>query len=335
MSMTGRPDQSTAGARSGAQAGAIADAAAHLLAGGLVAFPTETVYGLGADATNGRAVAAIYEAKSRPAFNPLIAHVPSLDQAAALVDLPDALARLGEAVWPGPLTVVAPVRLPTPIAEIARAGLPTLAVRCPDHEVASSLLAAVGRPLVAPSANRSGHVSATTADHVRSDFEGVDHIRVLDGGPTVRGLESTIVGMGDGCVMILRPGALTVEDIADVTGARPIVSLREPGDTSAPNAPGQLESHYAPRAKLVLIDNEDTAPDNAARLTFAGRPRGNGPEVTLSASGDPVEAAANLFGALRRIDDLAPSVIAAPVLPESGLGVAINDRLRRAAAPRI
>ena len=312
-----------------ADAAGIARAAELLRAGELVAFPTETVYGLGADARNGQAVARIFEAKSRPRFNPLIVHVASAEAAARLVDLPEAGQRLASAFWPGPLTLVAPRRADAEIAELVSAGLPTLAVRVPEHEVAQALLRRFGGPVAAPSANPSGRVSPTTADHV---LEGLgDRIAaVLDGGPCSVGLESTIIGLDTGAggtATLLRPGGLPVEAIEAALGAG-LGVLPPVGGISSP---GQLASHYAPSAPLRLAV---TSP--AAGELWLGFGQSPGADLNLSPSGDLREAAANLFDHLRRLDRMTGGRrgIAVAPIPQTGLGLAINDRLARAAAPR-
>ncbi|TCT05598.1 L-threonylcarbamoyladenylate synthase [Aquabacter spiritensis] len=315
------------------RAAAVREAAGLLFRGGLVAFPTETVYGLGADAGDPRAVAALYAAKGRPAFNPLIAHVPDTAAAAALGHLSDAAERLAAAFWPGPLTLVLPLRDPVAMCDLARAGLGTLAVRVPAHPVALDLLRAAGRPIVAPSANRSGHVSPTEAAHVMQDLGGrID--AVLDAGPTEVGVESTILDCTGAVPALLRPGGLARADIARILGHA--VADAASGDAARPLAPGRLASHYAPRAR-VRLDAETVAPDEAL-LTFAGAaPPGADAAMAvfdLSPAGDPVEAAANLYGALRRLDAAGARGIAVVPLPQAGLGEAIADRLRRAAAPR-
>ena len=305
-------------------------AAECLRQGGLVAMPTETVYGLAADAMSGQAVAAIYAAKGRPAFNPLIAHVTGEEQARehALFDA-DA-ERLAAAFWPGPLTLVLPVAPGCRVSLLARAGLDTLALRAPDHPVARALIGAAARPLAAPSANRSGHVSPTTAAHVFADLDGrIDWI--LDAGPSLHGLESTIVACLDAGPTLLRPGAVPLEGIEAALGR----ALRHPPEAAAaPNAPGQLASHYAPRARLRLAATA-VSPDEAA-LDFGGALAAapSRTRLDLSPSGDLVEAAANLFAHLRALDEAGVAAIAAAPIPARGLGVAINDRLRRAAAPR-
>ncbi|MEL6297290.1 MAG: L-threonylcarbamoyladenylate synthase [Pseudomonadota bacterium] len=310
----------------------IAAAAARIGEGRLVAFPTETVYGLGADATDPAAVARLYETKGRPQFNPLIAHLPDAGRALDLIEVLPALRSLAEAAWPGPLTVVGPVRPGCPVCDLARAGLATLAVRVPDHPVAHALLEAVGRPVAAPSANLSGHVSATTAEHVRHDFPSEADVMVLDGGAAVRGLESTIVAPdGDGLI-VLREGALTREAIAEIIGFEVAVRDRAAGN-ARPDVPGQLASHYAPAARVLL--NCRRPPADAALLAFGPVvPPHRGPSENLSTAGDLSVAAQNLFAALRRLDASGARTIAVMPVPDIGLGAAINDRLRRAAAPR-
>jgi L-threonylcarbamoyladenylate synthase len=311
-------------------------AARVLTAGGLVAFPTETVYGLGADATNAEAVARLYEAKGRPSFNPLIAHVIDAAAARALARFDLAAERLAEAFWPGPLTLVLPKRTDCPVANLATAGLDTIAVRVPSDPVARDILAAVGRPLVAPSANRSGHVSPTTAQHVLADLRGRIEL-IVDGGPTRMGLESTIVACFDAAVL-LRPGALPRAQIERVVS----LSLSAPAtgssadDDAAPVAPGQLASHYAPRAPLRL--HAQNVQTGEALLAF-GPVLAEGAEhaalvLNLSTRGDLIEAAANLFSHLRALDAAGAATIAVMPVPHAGLGEAINDRLARAAAPR-
>jgi L-threonylcarbamoyladenylate synthase len=314
-----------------ADASAVELAAATLAAGGLVAFPTETVYGLGADATNGEAVARLYDAKGRPAFNPLIAHVPDRAAALTLADFDRAAMRLAEAFWPGPLTLVLPKRGDCPVAELATAGLETIAVRMPDHPVARAILEALRRPVVAPSANRSGHVSPTTAQHVLADLRGRIEL-IVDGGPTRMGLESTIVGCF-GEPALLRPGAIPRAEIERVLGVPLAAPATAPED--ALTAPGQLASHYAPRARLRL-DAASVNADEALLAFGAMLPADAGRAVrvlNLSARGDLIEAAANLFSHLRALDGAATGIAVMPV-PYDGLGEAINDRLARAAAPR-
>jgi L-threonylcarbamoyladenylate synthase len=303
---------------------AVADAAAALRAGKLVAMPTETVYGLAADATNADAVAAIFEAKGRPRFNPLIVHVPDVPTARTLAVLPPEAERLAAAFWPGPLTIVAAKREGAGIADLVTAGLPNVAIRVPAHPAARALLIAARRPLAAPSANRSGHVSATTAAHVAADL-GDSVAIILDAGPTSVGVESTIVSLA-GEPTLLRAGGLPRAEIEKVLG-RPL-ALPASG---AIEAPGMLASHYAPRARLRL--NATSLRPGEAQLAFGPPLPGVAPTVNLSPSGNLREAATNLFAALRELDGRA-SIIAVAPIPEEGLGEAINDRLRRAAAPR-
>jgi L-threonylcarbamoyladenylate synthase len=309
----------------------VAEAAACLRAGGLVAMPTETVYGLAGDATSDLAVARIFAAKGRPAFNPLIAHVLDLTAAQREASLDSNALRLARAFWPGPLTLVAPVAPDCRVSLLARAGLDTLALRAPSHAIARALIAAAGVPLAAPSANRSGRVSATEAAHVLADLGGRVEW-VLDDGPTPHGLESTILACLDGKVRLLRAGALPVEDIEAVIGAP--LSGPDAGLGAPPNAPGQLPSHYAPRARLRL--DALHVGENEAALDFGGALAGSRAKfrLDLSPSGDLVEAAARLFAALRALDAAGAAAIAVAPVPMGGLGTAINDRLRRAAAPR-
>jgi L-threonylcarbamoyladenylate synthase len=315
---------------------AIECAARTLAAGGLVAFPTETVYGLGADATNGAAVARLYEAKGRPSFNPLIAHVADAAAARALARFDSAAERLTAAFWPGPLTLVLLKRADCPVAELASAGLDTIAVRVPSHPVARAILVALGRPVVAPSANRSGHVSPTTAQHVLADLRGRIEL-IVDGGPTPMGLESTIIACLDRPVL-LRPGALARADIERIVALAQ--APRSPAPAAhideLPIAPGALVSHYAPRAPLRL--NARAVEAHEALLAF-GPTAADGAEraaavLNLSPRGDLIEAAANLFSHLRALDASGAATIAVMPVPRAGLGEAINDRLERAAAPR-
>ncbi len=301
----------------------IAHAADILRAGGLVVFPTETVYGLGCDATNPKAVARLYEAKGRPRFNPLIAHVLGLEQAEHEGAFHARAMELARRFWPGPLTLVVPRRPDSAVAELACAGLTTIALRAPSHPVARALLAAFGGPIVAPSANRSGHVSATTAAHVRDDLgDRVDLI--LDGGACPLGLESTIVAVGvDGAATLLRSGAITREQIEAVTG--PLAAAGADIE-----APGMLDSHYAPRARLRL-DARSPLPGELYLAFGAPAPAGG---LSLSERGDLVEAAANLYAHLRALDAAGADAIAVAPIPAQGLGDAIRDRLARAAAPR-
>jgi L-threonylcarbamoyladenylate synthase len=317
-----------------ADAQTIRDAVDVLAAGGLVAFPTETVYGLGADATNDKAVARLFAAKGRPSFNPLIAHVTDIAAARKLAEFDATAQRLAAAFWPGPLTLVLPKTMACPVSELATAGLSSIAVRVPSHPVAHALLAAFGKPVVAPSANRSGHVSPTTAQHVLADLDGrVDLI--VDGGATPVGVESTIVACLGGESILLRHGGVARDDIARVLGRAVHEAAPSASDDEAPLAPGMLTSHYAPQARLRL----DATHLNSGEALLAFGPNalpGPAPPATLnlSASGDVVEAAANLYAHLRVLDRGATAIAVMPI-PHEGLGEAINDRLRRAAAPRI
>lgn len=294
--------------------------AAILRAGGVVAFPTETVYGLGADATNSDAVLKIYETKGRPRFNPLIVHVADLAMAHTLVDLPP-LAETLSRFWPGPLTLVLPKRRDAGLSDIVTAGLDSVGVRIPDHPLALALIRATGRPLAAPSANPSGKLSPTTAEQVRRAFGG--RVPVLDGGPCRSGVESTILAVDGNTVTQLRAGALAREEIERLLG-RPI-TIAKPDARIA--SPGMLASHYAPNAQLRL--NVSAAEAGEAYLGFGP---GEG-TFNLSPSGDLHEAARNLFAMLHELDARAARIAVAPI-PHHGLGEAINDRLKRAAAPR-
>jgi L-threonylcarbamoyladenylate synthase len=311
-------------------ADAIQVAAAIIRRGGLVAVPTETVYGLGADATQDHAVARIFQTKGRPRFNPLIVHVPDLATAAHYAEMSPLALHLARAFWPGPLTLVLHSRPGTAIADLVTAGLDTVAIRVPAHRVAQALLRACERPIAAPSANRSGHVSATTAAHVASDLgDGVDLI--LDDGPSPRGLESTIIDLGGEAPILLRAGAVPRAEL-EAALDRPLLEPVHAHD-ERPVAPGRLASHYAPAAQLRL-NAVDVRPGEAV-LAFGPVPlRTSGALVNLSATGDLVEAAARLFAALRTLDDSGAAHIAAMPIPDHGLGEAINDRLARAAAPR-
>jgi L-threonylcarbamoyladenylate synthase len=312
----------------GADRDAVAAAASVLASGGLVAFPTETVYGLGADATDGEAVARLYAAKGRPRFNPLIAHVADFAAARALAMFDADAEKLARAFWPGPLTLVLPKAPGCPVSQLATAGLDTVAVRVPDHPVARDILLAFGKPVVAPSANRSGHVSPTTAAHVAADLGGrVDLI--VDGGPTSVGVESTIVACL-GAPALLRPGGLPRADIERLLG-HPL-GVSESSADEAPLAPGMLASHYAPKTALRL-NAVDVRPGEAL-LAFGANAPAAATAMNLSPSGDLVEAAANLFSHLRALDAAGAGAIAVMPIPNEGLGEAINDRLARAAAPR-
>lgn len=301
---------------------AIARAATFLCEGGLVAMPTETVYGLAADASNAAAVARLYAAKGRPRFNPLIAHVTGIEMAQTLVAWPDLASQLATAFWPGPLTLVLPKLDNAPICDLANAGLMSVAIRAPGHPGAQALLAAFGSPLVAPSANPSGGVSPTTARHVSLGL-GDRLDLILDGGACTVGLESTVIAILDGHATLLRPGGLERSRIEAITG--PLASA---GQGDAPTSPGMLASHYAPRAPIRL--NASRAEAGEVLLGF-GAIDG---DLNLSPRGDLAEAAARLFAALREMDARGPKLIAVAPIPDEGLGEAINDRLQRAAAPR-
>ena len=309
---------------------AIAEAARALAAGGLVAFPTETVYGLGADAGNGEAIARLYAAKGRPAFNPLIAHVASAAAARKLARFDTAAERLAAAFWPGPLTLVLPKAADCPVAALATAGLDSVAVRLPQHPVAQQLLRAFGGPVVAPSANRSGHVSPTTAAHVLADLGGRIDL-IVDGGATPVGLESTIVAcIGD--PVLLRPGGVPRAAIERVLGTA-LADAFALNDQTAPRAPGMLASHYAPRTRLRLDASAVGARE--ALLAFGPTPADGAAAavkvLNLSRRGDLIEAATNLFSHLRTLDAVGAAAIAVMPIPHHGLGEAINDRLRHAA----
>ncbi len=309
-----------------ASGAAIAQAAAALADGQLVAFPTETVYGLGGDATCDRAVAAIFAAKGRPSFNPLIAHVASPDAAAKLVEMTDTARALAARFWPGPLTLVLPRRADSPVSLLASAGLDSIAVRMPDHPVALALIAAAGRPLAAPSANRSGRVSPTTAQHVAQCL-GRRVSLILDGGPCRVGVESTVLDLTGDRPALLRPGGVAVEELEAALGVALPHAAHSP---EAPRSPGQLESHYAPSLPVRL--RATGAQPGEALLGFG--PTATGADLNLSPAGDLGEAAANLFAMLRALDRPEFCGIAVMAIPGHGLGQAINDRLRRAAQPR-
>jgi len=307
---------------------AIAEAGALLAGGRLVAFPTETVYGLGGDAGDDRAVAAIFAAKGRPQFNPLIVHLPDVAAAAAHGVFTPEAERLAAAFWPGPLTLVLPRRPEARLSLLVSAGLDSVALRVPAHPVARALLRAAGRPVAAPSANPSGGVSPTRADHVAAGLSGRVAL-VLDGGPCAVGLESTIVDLSGPRPVLLRPGGVTREQIEAVLG--PVEASQ--GSAERPNAPGQLTSHYAPGLP-VRLGALSVAADEALLAFGPTPPPGAGAVLNLSPAGDLAEAAANLFAMLRALDRPGLRGIAVMPVPEAGLGLAINDRLRRAAAPR-
>ncbi len=306
----------------------IEDAARVLTGGGLVAFPTETVYGLGADARNDKAVARVFEAKGRPQFNPLIVHVLDLTAAGVLGMFSDTALTLARKFWPGALTLVVSRTPDCAASRLVSAGLDSIALRVPAHPLARALLEAAGCPVAAPSANRSGQISPTTPEHVRASLAGrVDYL--LEGGACGIGLESTIVSCLGPQLQILRPGGIAREDIETVAGP---VELRSDAG-AAPVAPGQSQSHYAPRARLRL-NARDVQPGEALLAFGSQVPECEGICLNLSRDGDPVEAAANLFAHLHELDNCGAEIIAVMTVPEEGLGAAINDRLKRAAAPR-
>lgn len=307
----------------------ILEAARILHEGGLVAFPTETVYGLGGDATNERAVAAIFEAKGRPQFNPLISHVLDAGEAEKLVVWNETAEKLAQRFWPGPLSLVLPRTPGSPIALLATAGLDTAAVRAPSHPIAQALIRATGRPIAAPSANRSGAVSPTRAEHVAQSL-GERVPLIIDGGPCLVGLESTVLDLSGDRPTLLRPGGATREAIETTIG--PIaVSDAIPSGDSARKSPGQLESHYAPSRPVRLLATS-VSPDEGLLAFGSSPPAGAMLTCNLSPSGDLGQAAANLFAMLRALDRPGVGRIAVMPIPETGLGLAINDRLRRAAA---
>lgn len=304
-------------------AGGIARAVELLAGGGLVAVPTETVYGLAADATNGQAVARIFEAKGRPSFNPLIVHLPDAGAVATIADMPGEAARLAEAFWPGPLTLVLPLRSDAPLSLLVTSGLPTVAVRVPAHPVMQAVLQGLGRPVAAPSANPSGRISATTARHV-VDGLGASVDAVLDAGPCEVGVESTILAPGADSLRLLREGGIPREAVEEIVGS--VETDLTPGRIEAP---GQMERHYAPGVPLII----GGAP-RAGEVTV-GFGQEHAAELTLSGTGNLKEAAACLFSVLHEADATArargaPAIRVAEI-PDIGLGRAINDRLRRAA----
>ncbi|MGE0230569.1 MAG: L-threonylcarbamoyladenylate synthase [Flavobacteriaceae bacterium] len=312
--------------------GAVDAVANALRAGNLAVLPTETVYGIAADATNPRAVAALYAAKGRPSFNPLIAHVDSLEMAHKCGIFSDLAAQLAARFWPGPLTLVVPQSRDCPVAALATAGLDTIAIRLPAHPVMRAVIARLGRPVVAPSANLSGRLTATRLQDALGDLGETVAIGIDDGACRL-GIESTIVACTGGAAKLLRPGALAPEDIEAVAGR---VETASGISSGAPVAPGMLTSHYAPHAPVRL--NARHAGENEAFVDFGGFYRHLAGQVKayadLSPEGDVGEAAACLFETLRRMDAVKPSAIAVARIPNSGLGIAINDRLQRAAAPR-
>jgi L-threonylcarbamoyladenylate synthase len=308
-----------------ADAAGIAEAARILRRGGLVAVPTETVYGLAADATSDAAVARIYAVKARPKFNPLIAHVTSLAAALGQGIFPADALRLAEAFWPGPLTLVVSLAPGATVCAAARAGLLSIALRVPAHPVALALISAAGRPLAAPSANRSGRMSPVTAAHVAREFAGEIDL-ILDGGRCPVGLESTIIACLEEHPRLLRPGGIARTDIEAVLGH----ALREPARAGPVRSPGMSQSHYAPRAKLRL--EAGALDEGEAGLDFGGIFGEAKNVLDLSPRRDLAEAASNLFSFLRELDARRPACIAVAPVPHEGLGEAINDRLRRAVA---
>ena len=304
---------------------AIADAARLLAAGRLIAFPTETVYGLGGDATNDAAVAAIFAAKGRPSFNPLIVHGPDAESFAGAVVFDDRARLLADRFWPGPLTLVLPRHPAATVSLLASAGLDSIAVRVPAHPIARDLLAAAGTLVAAPSANPSGRISPTTAQHVE-DGLGDKVAMILDGGPCAVGVESTVIDLTGPVPTLLRPGGVTHEALSQAIGP---VAIAGPVQPQGLKSPGMLSSHYAPTLP-VRLNVREARPDEAL-LGFGACGQA---QLNLSPAGDLTEAAANLFAMLRRLDDSRFAAIAVSPVPEHGLGLAINDRLRRAAAPR-
>lgn len=317
---------------------AIAQAAERLRAGGLVALPTETVYGLGADATNDRAVAAIFEAKGRPTFNPVIVHVATRAQAEEIVDFDIRARLLAELFWPGPLTMILPRKEGSAVSLLCSAGLPTVAVRCPSHPVARQLITALGRPIAAPSANASGTLSPTTPQHVAQSL-GEKAGMILAGGKAAVGLESTVVDLSGAVPVMLRPGGVTLDELQMHLGE---VQVELEAVNDKPKSPGQLLRHYAPRTALRLhaVDvREGEALLAFGSLKFMGMQGGgfakqklpDGWLMNLSETGDLNEAAANVFAMLHALDDCGAKTIAVMNIPDTGLGLAINDRLKRAA----
>jgi L-threonylcarbamoyladenylate synthase len=304
----------------GTDASSLDEAARILLAGGLVAVPTETVYGIAADATNGAAVASIFTAKGRPSFNPLICHVASLAMAESLAHFSPFARRLAERFWPGPLTLVLPRRADCPVHDLATAGLPSIGLRIPQHIATLDIISRVGRPLAAPSANPSEQLSPTTAEHVASGL-GPRIDLIVDGGAAIAGVESTIIAPGETHAVMLRPGAIARADIELLTGP-----LRSPEASEGILAPGMMKRHYAPRARLRM--DASHAGSGEAFLAFGAPPPGVLPSLNLSMRGDLAEAASNLFAMLRTLDE-SHAMIAVQTIPDAGLGEAINDRLRR------
>ena len=308
----------------------MAKAVLSLHQGSLVAFPTETVYGLGADARNDKAVASIFDAKGRPAHNPLIIHVKDLATALLYGHFNELALKLAEQFWPGPMTLVVPRLKGAGLSSLVSAELETIALRVPANEIAHAVLEAFDGPIAAPSANRSGLLSPTEPEHVEEML--ADHVAlILDGGPCERGIESTIIGFDDGLAVVLRSGTLTIEQIEAVSGIKTQIA-NSVSDPDKLTAPGQLSSHYAPNARLRL--EATSAGEQEMMLAFGPDAPKDRPGVNLSPTGDLVEAAANLYAYLHLLDDTEIDTIAVMSIPDKGLGVAINDRLRRAAAPR-
>lgn len=304
--------------------------ATKLLHGGeLVSFPTETVYGLGANALDSKAVAKIYSAKNRPSFNPLIVHVANKDTVLNYVEMNDQAQTLAEKFWPGPFTMVLPIKQNCGLSNLITAGLDTVAIRVPENVVAHELITEFDGPIAAPSANKSGKISPTTAKHVSDEF-GDELSMIIDGGSCEKGIESTIVRVDGKVIEILRPGSITSSDIENAVGRKVSYQVKT---SDQPNAPGQLESHYAPETKMRL--NVTETRNDEALLAF-GKIEVSEDRFTLnlSPSGDLIEAAANLFSMMRELDQMNFNSIAVSPIPETGLGIAINDRLRRAAAPK-
>ena len=307
---------------------AIADAAGIIRGGGLVAFATETVYGLGADATNGEAVARIYAAKGRPSFNPLISHVADIQQVTSIAVMDERAEKLADALWPGPLSIVMNKTADCPVSELTTAGLSTIAVRIPARERARRFLDACGVPVAAPSANASGAVSPSLAIHVQSSLPGPEDggpQMILDDGPCEVGLESTVVDLSTPVATLLRPGGISREDLERVLGPVALAGA----DDHAPKSPGMMSRHYAPKAPLRM--NAQGPEADEVFLGFGGI--GTPDDMNLSPNGDLTEAAANLFRMLHQLDDGGAARIAVAPIPDTGLGFAINDRLRRAVRP--
>ncbi|MFK5978587.1 MAG: L-threonylcarbamoyladenylate synthase [Rhizobiaceae bacterium] len=299
---------------------------AELTNGRQIAIPTETVYGLAADATNGLAIAGIFERKGRPKFNPLICHVSDIAMAKKYGILNTLAVKLCEEFWPGPLTIVVPEVKNSDVHELVTAGLGTIGLRCPDG-VSRQLIGKFGKPLAAPSANKSGGISPTKAAHVAEEYKGED-LLVLDGGPCIVGLESTIVAINNGTITMLRPGAITTEMISKITGVE-VLSHDAGGKILAP---GMMKSHYAPNAQVKI--NVDSPDADCGYLGFGPASPDNGKTINLSNKSNLAEAAANLYSALKSLDEMGVNTICVQPIPNEGLGIAINDRLMRAAAPR-